>query len=572
MQLNPTLPADLDKRHTIPGAALVQHGLVIGLGILAAALFLFVLSYRLHLTPDLLMDEMLYYTTAFNIASDGAFTWGYEPIFVHPPGQFLVQSLFLKLLGLDQTFQPFLGTYSARLLNVLAASLTVGVLYALLVRLVDYRLAFLACLLLLTDPFVIRINRRNMLETLAEMWVVIGLYLFWHYHQRMTFVRLLVVGAVFGLAFLTKELTIFAFMTIPIFQVIVGHWKSVKRFVAIGVISVAVWGLFPLWSVIIGQWHIFLDNKTFNVQRLLGMVQVTGWNRPGVSFVGALKVNFPQYATSYILLLLGAACTVYLFFVWRTPEVRFLVAWALAKYGFFAFSIVQGALNDQFFYFLMVPVAIVVALSLGRMVQVLVRTPHILSYSNSATVLFLRRRPTERDWVMRPTLWVDRIVAWLMQPLSSIERTIHRAHWGIRYSILTVIVFFITAVFAFNSYRWVNLFAIETDNSLYQIAQFIEANAPEGATINSMFTARDRTVPFTMPNHNIVTLRNPKQFSEYDVYYSLISSKNLWGAYGDISPNYYEWIQENGELVFETYGNTFWDVGIYEMQLGKQSE
>ena len=538
-------------------------------GLAVTMLCLFVLSYRLHLTPDILMDEILYYVTAFNIANRGAFTWDYAPIFVHPPGQFLVQSMFLRMVGLDQELLPFVGTYTARLLNVWAAALTISILYSLMMKLLDYRVAFACCLLLLSDPFVIRINRRNMLETLAELWVVLGLFLFWHYHKKLTLLNSLMIGSIFGMAFLTKELTIFAFLTIPIYLIITGQWNEAKWMIGIGGIGICVWSLFPIWSVMIGQGDIFLENKTFNLQRLLGMVQVTGWNREGVSLVGALQVNFPQYATSYLLLLLGIICTVYLFICWRTEEVRFFVAMSLAQYAFFAFSIVQGALNDQFFYFLMVPVAIMVGMAATRIYRILIRQPRTLFYSKSASLLFLRNMQTRWGWINAVLRWVEWGLRLIIKPFISAERLAWRSHLAIRYALLSILILLTVAVGGFNTYRWVKLFAMETDNSLYQVAQFIETNAPEGAIINTMFTSRDRMLPYMLPGYEVMSLRNPSLFSEYDVEYSIISTKNLWGAYGEITPNYFEFVQEQGELVFSTYGNTFWEVEVYEINVGR---
>ncbi|MDH3675929.1 MAG: hypothetical protein OES12_10585, partial [Anaerolineae bacterium] len=67
-----------------------------------------------------------------------------------------------------------------------------------------------------------------------------------------------------------------------------------------------------------------------------------------------------------------------------------------------------------------------------------------------------------------------------------------------------------------------------------------------------------------------VTLRNPAVIESRSVEYAILSSKNLWGAYGEITPLYYDWVEANGEPIFQTYGNTYWDVTLYHLKLGKE--
>ena len=64
--------------------------------VLAVSLLFFViLAYRLEVAPDIHMDEIIYYRAGYMLATTGEFTWDIDPIFVHPPLQFLTQALFL---------------------------------------------------------------------------------------------------------------------------------------------------------------------------------------------------------------------------------------------------------------------------------------------------------------------------------------------------------------------------------------------------------------------------------------------------------------------------------------------
>jgi 4-amino-4-deoxy-L-arabinose transferase-like glycosyltransferase len=145
-------------------------------------------------------------------------------------------------------------------------------LFRLVERLGGLRAAMIASAILLLDPYVIRINRRNMLETMAEMWVVAGLYFFWRERDRLNARSVLLIGLIFGLGLLTKELVIFGYGSLLVFTVLAGRWHDIKKVTTIGGIAVSVWTLFPFWAWSVGQWSVFVENKTYNLRRLLGQV------------------------------------------------------------------------------------------------------------------------------------------------------------------------------------------------------------------------------------------------------------------------------------------------------------
>jgi 4-amino-4-deoxy-L-arabinose transferase-like glycosyltransferase len=537
--------------------------LFVGLGI--GLVFFLLLGYRIHLTPDIHLDEMLYYRVSFNLATTGEFTWEQNPVLVHPPMQFLLNSAFLRLVGMADTFQPFDGLYTARLFNVTVAAVTAVIFFRLLEDLTTFNTALLGSFLLILDPFVIRINRRNYLETLAEFWIVAGLYLYWRNRDNMTLPRTIMIGLVFGVGLLTKELVMFGYGVLVVFVFVAGRWQDIKRVILIGMVAFGTWCLFPFWAWSVGQWDVFIWNKTYNFQRLIGKVQISGWNRPGVSFVGALKVNLVQYASSYILIVLGGLALVYLALVWRDENGRFAVAWAGTYYGFFAYSIAGGALNDQFFYFLLVPVMLVHGVALGRLFRILTGQPFKLTNSmDIPNVLFLKPHP-------RIPLFVAHIERWLLVPAEWAvygENRLRAAPKWLRTAVLLGLAVMLTAVFAFNISRWVKLFAIENDNSLQQLSLYIQENIPPGTKINSMFTDKELTIKLMLPDYELVTIRNPAVIEEEDVAYAILSTKNLWGRYGEMTPDYFDWVKEHGTLVFSVYGNTFWDVELYKLELG----
>lgn len=527
--------------------------------------FFLILAYRIDKAPDIHLDEIIYYRAAFNLATEGEFAWHVDPVFVHPPLQFMSQALFLRLTGLADTFLPFAGTYSVRLLNALAAAITVAMLFHLIERLGGWRAALITLTILILDPFVVRINRRNYLETMTEMWVVIGLYFFWRERDHLNLRKMLFIGTIFGLGFLTKELAIFGYAVIPLFVILAGRWRDLKKVIFIGSVALLLWSLFPFWAWSLGRWDQFIENKTFALRRLLGFVQISGWNRPEVSFVDALSVNLSQYITSYSLILIGFVLMLLLFFTWRDERGRFVLAWVGMMYLFCAYLVVAGTLNDQFFYYLMVPVITTIGTMVVRWVDLLNGSKK--QATKKAGVLILTKKippavPARlADWIKRLDQRLLLIADWLTGVGQKIARH-KRAN-----SLLLLTVLLGLLIQSYNTYRWITLFAIEEDNALHQLSQHIQETIPAGSTINSM--DREMTLGLMLPEYKIVAARNPTEIQAHEVEYAILSSKNLWARYGDITPDYYEWVEANGQPLFKTYGNTFWHISLYRLELGQ---
>lgn len=529
-----------------------------------------ILAYRLDAAPDIFMDEIIYYRAAFNLATHGNLTWDRSPIFVHPPIHFLTQALFLDLVGLNHGFQPFTGTYVVRLVNVLAAAVSAGLLFLLVERLSNLRTATVVSLFLLLDPFVVRINRRNMLETMAEMWVLAAIFAYWHYRDRLNLRNVLTIGLLFGFALLTKELVFFQFITLPIFMLLSGRWQHLKKLLLIGGIAFCIWLLFPFWAWSLGQWSEFLANKAYNFDRLRGTVQITGWNREGVSFVNALNVNLFQYGTSYLMIVLGASTTTLLFFVGRNERARFIVAWNLTAFAFFAYTIAFGTINDQFFYFLMVPVIVMNFYILMAWVDRLAGYPRPAEPVASGIIALTYPDGTfVHSRFVKWLKWLDGYLAIFNGWLMEIGRVVLRNSM-LSKALLALILTAGLTLQSYNAYRWVTLYVIESDNSLFQLSSYIKENIALGTKINSMFDTGEPTLDLMLPGYKIVSLRRQSEIEDQQVEYAILSSKNLWGRYGKITPDYYDWVTKNGKLLFSTYGNSFWQVSLYKLQLGNQ--
>lgn len=416
----------------------------------------------------------------------------------------------ILVIGQANRFDAFQGIYHARLLNALVGALTIMLLFRFVERLGGLRAALLTSTLFLFDPFVVRINRRNMLETMGEFWVLLGLYLFWCERNRLKWPQTILIGTIFGLALLTKEMMIFGLAVLPLFILLSKRWQDIKKVGMICGIALAVWLLFPLWAWWIGYGQAFIENKSHNVRRLLGFIQHTGWNRSQVSFLNALQVHLEQYGTSYLLILLGGLLLLVMWRTWRDEKGYFIVAWGTVMYLLSIHIILFGTLHEYFFYYLIVPLMVLVGTMTIRLIDSLVGHP-------------------------------------------------------LQQQTLLVIVLFLVMIQSFNVYRWVKLFATEDDRALYELTEYISETVPPGTTVNSMFHQNSQLLPAMLPEYEVVGMRHPATIQEKKVEYIALSSKNLWGAYDLMTPDYYKWVETHGELVFSTYGNTFWDVTLYRL-------
>lgn len=507
-----------------------------------------VTSWRINYAPDIFGDEYLYYLASTNVTKFNQLTWDTSPIFVHPPGFFVGSALFLKALGINEATNLFDGIYQARLFNCVVAGFTAALLFHLGRHLGGYLTATLVWLLFMFDPFIIRINRRNMIETLAEGLLVAALCYFYLRRNRFGLGSQLIAGLLFGAALLTKELTIFGYLTLPLYAILRRDGKLFWAVLRVGLVAACCWSLFPLWAWLIGQWDYFLDVKTYTLRRFLGQVQITGWRRSGVSFVDALKVNLQYYATSYLLIVAAAGVLAVLGWealtntgrYWlarlrqlktkrgtpapgasetalpakpRTGEAQtFVVAWGAALYGYMGFSVVQGALNDQFFYFLLVPVLLLVA------------------YGGNLAL----------NWAL------------------AARHHSRRAGWlGAGVALL------LGGTLLFNLYSWQTLFGTSQDNSLAQLAGHIRQQVPPGSKINSLFEKNESTLQGMLPGYEVVSLRDPAQIQLQNVRYNILSTKQLWGKWGNMTDQYFNWVKQNGTTRFSVHGQTFWEVSLH---------
>ena len=133
------------------------------------------------------------------------------------------------------------------------------------------------------DPVLTRYDRQDVIEPFALCVSLLTLHAAWHLRDRGALAYVSVTGLLGGLALLTNEITICLIAVPPLFALLERNGPLVRRSAAALGIAVAFGGLFLLWAAQLGLAGSFVTVQTATLRRLVGLVQITGLNVPGVS-------------------------------------------------------------------------------------------------------------------------------------------------------------------------------------------------------------------------------------------------------------------------------------------------
>ena len=531
------LPASLSKlrnplalSRNLPVSSSVLWHVIVTLAIFALAFG--VVAWRIDRAPDVFTDEILYTRLGIRVASESALVWDNgRPIVIHPPLYFLVQGAFTALTSdLAQTvYTPgdiFSAVHHARLLNAVLAGVTAVVLYVLGVRLKGIGLGLLLVALFALDPFGVRINRRAMIETLAGLLALSGmaLMLTGGARGRRSLSRAIAAGVLMGAAVLTKDLA----FTAPLAVLLLGVWEVwrtasaswdrrgdtaglIAPFLAAGIAFLS-YAVVPVWAFSTGHWDRFVRVKTLALQRLIGLVHTSGWNRPGVSLAEILMQRLEAYGTSYLLLALGGMATaVILVFGRKTRAGRLLGVWGLAVYPLFAFVTVFGSGNDQFFYFLLLPAIVLIGYALVLLTA------------------------SERHWTLAQRRWMK-----------------------------ATLVALIVVILLTNLFLWWTAYGVGNDDGYGRLAAYVEENVPAGTQINASGDALK--FRYFFPKHVVTDAAIPQEAGDSGIRYFVLTPKDVEARFGNITPELADWITDRGVLLFSASGASYGDIHLYYVE------
>jgi 4-amino-4-deoxy-L-arabinose transferase-like glycosyltransferase len=485
----------LQARHILERTPVAVVFVVVGL------ITFLIQGYRLSAGPDVFSDEGSYLMVGMNVARGIGFIVDNQRFFYHPPAYFLIEAAYIKLTGLTNA-DPITALFSVRYLNIFFSALTASVLLLCGRKLHSNRAGWIMVALFVLDSYVQRINRRNMLETFTMLCLLLGIYLFFSRRERLMKWQWLGAGVAFGLAVLSKEP-----MFIPLFALLgVAVWTRRTQLmdaVRVVIIACLIYLAYPLGELVTGQGPAYLSFKLGEVDRLVQSVTGAGLATT------AQKTASPQniwgllgaYASSYLLIALAGVFTIVLFLRYRhLIEGRYLLAWSVLSFGYI---FILGRISDQYFYFLIVPSAVIV---------------------NGYVLAKLFDSAQSHRWL------------------------------GI------VLSLFLCLLLIYNSAVWVIRYAYGSDDGYARIITYIKTRLPPGETID---VSDDVSYYLLSPTYNVRLDRDKGEIMDLHEHYFIISSKDRWGGYNGTTPEFYDWVVKNSQPLVVEDEESFWTIGLY---------
>jgi hypothetical protein len=288
--------------------------------------------------------------------------------------------------------------------------------FRLLRKVVPLPIALGGAAVLAFDPFVLRNDSRVMLETPATMWTLAAWLLLLGVltNPATPWVRRwreVAVGVVFGCALTTKDMTAIQIL-VPLVAAVV--WRRTLAPAQAG--RIVLGSLLPYTVLVavvaatgdLGEWA---SQKLGGLRRLVGLDQMTGFHASGVSLVGRLVAELSRFGTSYVLL--GLCLFAGLGTVFAKSTARRLMGLIGVSTGLFGvYSVVAGALEEQFGYYTVVVAVVVAATSIAELRdrRPALRRPLAIAASvfvAATLVLGVSARLTVDDTFPQAQAWMD---------------------------------------------------------------------------------------------------------------------------------------------------------------------
>jgi 4-amino-4-deoxy-L-arabinose transferase-like glycosyltransferase len=350
------------------GVALPRAAAAAGAALLAFAAALLVRMIFIDRSWDVFIDELTYLTISSNLLNGSGLSEFGRPFFLHPPVYFALEAAYMRL------FVPagdlLTQLHLVRDLNAVLGAASAALIFQLVRRVAGWRAGAIAAVLFALDPFVIRNNSRNLLDTAAMFFVLAGyaVLLDGLDVRPPSFLRAVASGLLFGAAVLTKDMT--AMLTVaPIGVLAITGWLLPRRKAAVVVCLIAAtYATYVLGVAASGHWGDLVSQKFVGLTRFAGFLKETGFRSGGPSFIQAIVTNLDMFAATYVLFALGVA-VLPLVMLHRDKRYRIVALWTLSAYAVIGFSVAVGTLEEQFFYFLIAPVIVTLGLGCQRLLD-----------------------------------------------------------------------------------------------------------------------------------------------------------------------------------------------------------
>jgi 4-amino-4-deoxy-L-arabinose transferase-like glycosyltransferase len=463
---------------------------------------------------DLFGDEVIYTDLGHSAAAGGFPGISGHPFFLHPPGFFYLEAGWEKLLG----YQGDLIThvYQMRALNAVLAGATAVALVLLVARAGSVWAAAVAGALFAVEPYCIRQNDRVLLETAMMLWVLTGYlalaYLIGRPRDRWVPAAAVGTGALFGLAVLTKDVA--ALLTVlPLLAAAALGWGLRRRVtLLVAGVTAATYGVYLAVVAATGHFGPLWQAKTEGIQRLLGLIQTTGFNKFGsTSLIGRLTSEVSYFGVTYALLALAITALV-LLLRRGGPLQRMLGLLQIAAFLTLGYALFVGTLEEQALYLLLVPSLLTVPVA--------------------------------------ATLWRGHLGRHRQLPRTALLSAV---------AILMIGINFATCV------QWLT----QPDNGYARLRQYLAAHVPAGSAIVAADGTSERGISewALSDRYRIGRWATPAARARARARYVVVPWATIKLGYGHLSMAQAEALVRQGRPVFIFHERTYGDLVLYQLPL-----
>lgn len=349
-------------------------------GLLVVALAVGLRMVNLERAYEVFIDEITYARIAQAALETGGIELYGGPFYLHPPLYFYLQAAVMWLFGLQT--EVFGLVHALRITNVVFAGLSALLILRIATRMGGSRWGGLAALVFCLNAFIIRFDSRVLLETVTMFWILLGYTVLLPLLAddgscvRRPRGRVVLAGFVFGLAMLTKE-TSAPLYVLPLGWCLLRGAPLARRLAGLGLGMVfATYLVYPLSVVLAGDGGLYAEQKFGGLLRMAGLNQETGFNAEGApSFLSRIVANLDVFAVTYLLIGLGLLAAVVLVVVRHgTRPQQMLLLWTLSAFALLTYQVGLGTLEEQMFYYLVIPSTVAIATAGGRLI-VAARSP-----------------------------------------------------------------------------------------------------------------------------------------------------------------------------------------------------
>ncbi len=474
---------------------------------------------------DLFGDEVIYTDLGRSVIAGGFPQFDGGAFFLHGPGFFCLEAGWARLVGNQPGLMAWI--YEMRTLNALLAGATAIVLVLLAARASSLRAGAVAGLLFTLDPFCIRQNDRVLLETAMMFWVMLGYLVFTSLTGRLPsrrdWPRAVGAGLLFGCAVLTKDEG--ALLTVlPLLAAAVLRWGPRRSLTLLTAgTTAAVYAAYVAVVFANGQFSGLLEAKTSGLQRMLGLLQTTGFHSSGGGdLLTRLMAEVGSFGTTYIVLVLAVPALAVVLHRGGQPARMLGLLYSAAGLTL-GYALVLGTLEEQELYLLVVPSLLIIPVA----AELLRGGSRGRSRSRGRSMSAPRsRRGIPRTAVITATLTLTlalnlaTCVQWLRQP----------------------------------------------DDGFAQLLRYMAAHVPAGTRVEAMEDDIDSQYALA-GRYDVGFWDTPAAVPAEHVRYVVVEWALINDGYSEETPSQVRQLVAHGRLVFSFRGRTYGQIALYQLPL-----